>query len=432
MRTPSWRRQECADFTVPARQAISLARRLQDPMRELLKTDVKHLGLGREHGIIGKANQRRLVNDTVEFCVSQTGCDVNQAPLHLLRHVPGLDFEIASKMIARRSERPFRSREELRAEGLLEGVRWTNAAGFLRVSDQPEDALERAAIHPEQYELARSILAEAGGIDALGSIDRLRKVDSKKFDVSDDAWREMMRELSRPGRDPRPGLFPAELLAPDTDPATIEKGRVLEGIVSNVTSFGVFVDLGIPRDGMVHISEISGRYVRDAREMLSIGQVVRARVIDGSGQRVELTLKGVDPRRAPGAAPARARSGQRGGQRAEGDGGGRGGRGGRGDRDGRGERGGKRGAGSWPEYQPVVRAARSRRDGLVTGSSEGRGGGGRGGGAGRGRKPGGPGARRGARDEGYDRDAVKKASDSKAAYNPFATFFKEREDDEKE
>ena len=410
-------RQELPDLGVPSRQAVSLGRRLQDPLAELLKVDVRHLGLGREQSVISKANLRRLVHDTVESCVAYVGCDLNRAPMSLLRHMPGLSFDLAKKLIGRRLERPFASLEELRTENLLDDDAWTNAVGFLRVGNSPEP-LDSTALHPEQYDLVRRMILEAGQSveEALGRRDAIRGLKAKDFEVEEYTWRDIQREISHPGRDPRSRLFFPKLLAPDTDVKLLEKDSIVEGIVSNVTSFGAFIDLGVARDGMIHISEISSRYVRDARALLSIGQIVRARVLSGSGPRVELSLKNVpDHRRS---APGERQGGARGGSRGAGSG----------SRPPRGKE-----SSAWPEYVPVQRAANTRRDGLVTGAPKGRGGGGQRGGGGGGQRGGGGGRggqrdnRRGERDEHYDPAAVREASKDKVSFSPFASFFKEKE-----
>ncbi|MAB80888.1 MAG: hypothetical protein CMJ89_16200 [Planctomycetes bacterium] len=410
-------RNELAGYSVPAREAISLGRRCQDPMNELLKVEPRHLGLGREQSVISKANLRRVLADTIESCVSHVGCDLNTAPLNLLRHVPGLNFELARKLVERRKERPFMSREELRTEGLLEDSAWTNSIGFLRVTESSEP-LDRTAMHPEQYDLARRIVLQTGGSveETLGRREAAKGLKRVDFDVDEATWRDLVREISFPGRDPRQRLFLPTLLPFDTDPKSLEKGQVVEGIISNVASFGAFVDLGITRDGMIHISEISERYVRDARALLSVGQIVRARVLDAEGPRVELSLKKVPD--------ARGSRGRGGAHRRHEKGRPRGGS------------SGERSGSPWPEYKPAARAARSRRDGLAgaatTNERGGRGGGRGGGGVGRGR--GGPGGRRrGQADEHYDADAIRKVNDpSESAYNPFATFFRKDPDEQED
>jgi uncharacterized protein len=423
-------RSELPDFSVPGRQAISLARRYQDPLQELLKIEPRHLGLGREQSVATKASLRRVVHDTIESCVAHVACELNRAPLTFLRHVPGLSFELARKLVERRAERPFGSREELRTERLLDDVAWVNAIGFLRVEESSEP-LDRTTLHPEQYDLARRIVLQGGGSveETLGQRDATRGLRRADFELDELTWRDLVREIAHPGRDPRPRQLYPRMLSPDFDLKTLQKEQVVEGVVSNVASFGAFVDLGPPRDALIHISEISSHYVRDARALLAVGQVVRARVVAAGGPRVELSLKNVpDSRRQGGPVrPHAQRDARPAGEPGE-----------RSERPGRGRRPRReRGEESWPEYQPVLRAARSRRDGLVTGQGDerrrGRGGrdGGRssgrpGGGAaasGAGRRPGGGAGR----DEHYDPEAVRRASNPAGSYNPFASFFKERE-----
>jgi uncharacterized protein len=408
-------RQELPEHSVPAREAISLARRFQDPLQEFLKVDPRHLGLGREQAVVGKANLRRLVQETIESCVALVGCELDRAPVSFLRHVPGLNFDLARKLAERCRERPLESREALRTEGLLDDLAWRNAVGFLRLRGSSEP-LDRTALHPEQYDLARRIIMQAGGSveETLGRRDATRGLKRADFDVDEITWRDLVREIGHPGRDPRLRQFPPRFQAPTTEAASLAKDQVVEGVISNVTSFGAFVDIGLEKDAMIHIREFSSHYVRDARALVSVGQVVRTRVVDAAGPRIELSLKNVPSFRRGGGDRAR-----QGGPRHE--------------RSGRGPRRSGGGSEVWPEYQPVLRAARTRRDGLVTGKSgddrRGRGGGGRGGGRGPGRGSGRPGG--GRRPEGreeYDADAVRRAASGGKGYNPFMTFFKGRDD----
>ena len=398
-------RSELGEYSVPQRMAISLGRRLQDPLAEVLKVDPRHLGLGSEQGLVSKANLRRMFDETVDSCVAHVGCDVNRAPLTFLQHIPGLNLEQAKKLVERREVTPFASREDLRT--VLDAAAWTTAASFLRVPGSTEP-LDATSLHPEQYDLVRRVLESTGGNveDSLGkpgATKGLRRVD---FDIDEMVWRDMVRELWHPGRDPRHRLFEPRLLDPETDPVTLTKDRVLDGVVSNVASFGAFVDLGLEKDAMVHVSEISKRYVRDARELVSVGQTIRARLKDAGGHRIALSLKDVpDPERP-------ARGGERRGNER------------------RGPRSGPRERERKP--QVPVRAAQSRRDGMAgTGRPDRdgrRGGGGRGGG-GRGGPGRGPG-RGGKRGEGDDfRPSDLKSVAQKAAYNPFASFFQEKDGD---
>lgn len=393
-------RRELEEASVPARMAISLARRLQDPISELLKVDPRHLGLGSEQGLVSKANVRRTFRETVESCTAHVGCDVNRASLQFLSHLPGLGREAAGRIVARRVERPIGSRAELRDEGILDEAQWTSAIAFLRVYGSPE-ALDRTNLHPEQYPLARRILESvAGSVDeGLGRPPLLKGLKRQDFEVEEETWRDLSRELAWPGRDPRLRIFRPGFLRYDTSPASVEKGSVVEGIVSNVASFGAFVDVGLPQDAMVHISEISDRYVRDARELLSVGQLVRARVVETGGQRMTLSLKNV-PREVREPVARRPEARQRGERRG-------------GDR--RGEGSAERG----PKVNPNLRAAQTRRDGLGGTPSGGR------------RGFGGPGGRgRRERSEPEERVNLKEVNRqaSQAAHNPFAAFFRSSEE----
>lgn len=401
-------RRELPEQSVPQRMAISLARRLQDPLAELLKVDPRHLGLGTEQGLVSKANVRRVFEDTIESCVAHAGCDLGRAPAVVLAHLPGMDKAAAERVVARRAERPIQSRDELREEGLLSEAQWTSAAAFLRVYGSPEP-LDRTNLHPELYPIARRMLESAGGSvgESLGRPGATRGLRREEFDVDEDTWRDLLRELTYPGRDPRPRLHPIELLSPDADPARLMRDRVVEGLVSNVTSFGAFVDVGLPQDAMIHISEVSERYVRDARELLSVGQIVRARILDASGPRLTLSLKNVpreprEPRRpARGAGAPSGSAGGRGRERRE-------------QREQR-----------EPRSNPNLRAAQTRRDGLA-----GAGGGGRGGGGfrGRGGPGGGPGGgRREALGAGERVDLARINREAAVRHNPFASFFKREE-----
>jgi transcriptional accessory protein Tex/SPT6 len=424
-------RHELEGRSVPARMAISLGRRLQDPLAEVLKIDPRHLGLGSEQGLVSKANARRVFVETIESCSAHVGCDVNRAGVSFLQHLPGIDRDTAKKIVARRAEKPFQNREELRADGLLTEAQWTSAVAFMRIHGASEP-LDATSLHPEQYMLVRRMLDSIGlGIDqALGRPGVTKGLRRGDFEIDEPTWRDLTREISFPGRDPRLRLHAPALLEPGTDPVRLVKDRVVEGVISNVASFGTFVDIGLPQDAMIHISEISDRYVRDARELLSVGQVVRARILDASGPRVSLSLKNV-PWVARESARDRGRENddaqQRGPRGERNDRRGPRGRGGNDDR-GRGRDRGPREA-RQPEPQPFVRAAQTRRDGLG-GRSGGGGRGGRGGG-----RPGGRGGDRDGgrgrgdrRDEGGERVRLDDLEPSrKPAFSPFASFFKAKQ-----
>jgi uncharacterized protein len=405
-------RSELPERAVPARMAISLARRLQDPLCEVLKIDPRHLGLGSEQGLVSKANAKRVLTETIESATAHVGCDVNRAPLSFLMHLPGLEREAAKKIVARRKERPFTNREELRQDGLLSEAQWTSVIAFLRIHGGSEP-LDATNLHPEQYPLVRRMLDSIGStaeqvLGRPGGTKGLRRAD---FGVDEGTWRDLMRELGFPGRDPRSLQHPVRLLDPDTDPLRLTKDRVVEGIVTSVSSFGCFVDVGLAQDAMVHISETSERYVRDAREIISVGETVRAKILEAGGQRLALSFKHLPPPERAERPPRPTRGEGAGRPEGAGERGGRPERGGRGRGDGRG-----RGRREEPAVNPNLRAAQTRRDGLVVRSSKG---------ADRGR--GGPGGRdrddkRGERDEHVRLDSVD--TGGQKAFKPFASFFK--------
>lgn len=297
-------RKELPKSPVHRRMAISAARRLQDPLRELLKVDPRHMGLGPQQGLVSKANVKRVFHDVIESCVAYVGCDLNIAPAQQLAYLPGIDKAAAEKIVARRLERPFERLEELREESLLDESAWTSAAAFLRIKRAIEP-LDRTNLHPEQYPIARRLIEAAGSTpeEAVGKSSALRGLKRADFKVDGDTWRDLQRELSYPGRDPRPTLRRPELLDIATDPSRLTTGRVVEGIITSVTSFAAFVDVGLEHDAILHASQISDHYVRDAREVLAIGQVVRAKFTESKDKRLTISMKNV-PKKESGK-PAR-------------------------------------------------------------------------------------------------------------------------------
>ncbi len=408
-------RSELPDLSVQARTALSLARRLQDPMAELLKLDPRHWGLGFEQSMLTKAAGRRVLNETLESCVTAIGVDFRFASAADLARLPGIDAATAPKLIAVRDQGAIESRAQLATIGLLDEASYRECAAFVRFSNSPEP-LDRSALHPEQYDLARQIVEATGRPfdEVYGRPGAGRGLDRKAFDLDEFTWRDLLRELTFPGRDLRSRLHPPKLLAPGTDLESLDKDAVLEGIVTGVTNFGAFVDLGLEKEASLHVSAISDRFLRDAREQLHVGQVVRVKLSEAKGPRLAVTARGVPARE-------RFKSGER-----RGGGGGRGPRGGRGDRGDRGE---------WTKPQKNARVASHRRDGMPGRSDDGRGGGGgrRGGGggggfSGGGGRRGGPGGGRRERFDGGGGGKVPKSEVPTSGYNnPLKNFFTKEE-----
>ncbi len=387
-------RAELAESTVGSRLAISMGRRLQDPMAEFLKVDPKQLSLGAEQRLVSKANLRRTLQDAVESAVAFVGCDFDTAPRSIIEHLPGLDEESAKRLADRRDAGDIESREAIRAEGVLDEAQWTSVAAFLRMRRSSEP-LDRTSLHPEQYQLARQLLESSGGSvsESLGRPGATKGLRRQSFDVDEFTWRDLMRELSFPGRDPRGRNHVPDYISETTDPIRLQPGRVITGVVTNVASFGAFVDVGKKQDAMIHISQLASRYIRDARELLSIGATIRAKIVDGNSSRLALSLKDVPNEERPERGARR-----RGGATRRRGGGGRGARG---------------------SDQPTGPAGRIwRRDGAAGAATSSR----------RGTRRGGP--RRGGRDEGRfergERVDLRKinAQTDKLSSNPFAQFFK--------
>ena len=306
-------RKELSGRSVPERTAISLARRAQDPLAELLKLDPWQLSLGPEQSLVSKANLRRALSEMVESTAALVGCRLNSAAESVLTALPGLDAAAVERIMTRRAEKPFKSREELRTEDVLTEAQWASAIAFLRVPES-EDPLDCTSLHPEQYPLVRRMLESVGTTveESLGRPGVSKGLKRSTFEVDEGTWRDLIRELSFPGRDARMRNRLPELLDPETDMIRLASGRVVEGVITSVAGFGAFVDVGLEREAMLHVSQLGRRYVRDAREDLSVGQTVRAVIKESSDKRLTLSMNDVPPpERAPrsGGGGGRGRSG---------------------------------------------------------------------------------------------------------------------------
>ncbi len=291
-------RAEFPDHDVTVRGAVSIGRRLLDPLAELVKIDPKSIGVGQyQHDVDQKALKRSL-DDTVMSCVNAVGVDVNTASPQLLSYVSGLGPQLATAVVAHRdSEGAFRNRKQLLKVARLGPKAFEQAAGFLRIrgGEQPLDA---SAVHPESYPVVERIAADLGRpVAALVGDERaLAGVDLKKYataEVGLPTLRDIAAELARPGRDPRE-QFEAFSFAPGIEkPADLVPGQTVPGIVTNVTNFGAFIDIGVHQDGLAHISQLADRFVRDPNEVVKVGQKVQARVtaVDLERGRISLSLR---------------------------------------------------------------------------------------------------------------------------------------------
>ena len=314
-------RQEFPELDVTIRGAVSIARRLQDPLAELVKIDPKSIGVGQYQHDVEQKRLRRSLEEAVESCVNRVGVDVNTASAELLQYVSGLNIRQAQNLVAyRNAYGRLLSRQQLfQIEGLGEKT-FQQAAGFLRIKDS-EQILDNTAVHPETYavvermaaSLAVPVAALAANAELINSLDLQQFVDAQ---VGVLTLQDIREELLKPGRDPRAQFVMPQFRDDVTALEHLHTGMVLEGMVSNVTNFGAFVDIGVHQDGLVHISELSQRYVRDPRDVVQVGQIVKVRVlsVDVTLQRISLSMKGIRPSagqpEAPqkeAAAPARRR-----------------------------------------------------------------------------------------------------------------------------
>ncbi len=290
--------RELPDLDVSLRGAVSIARRLQDPLAELVKIDPKSIGVGQYQHDVNQSELARTLDAVVEDCVNGVGVDLNTASAQLLSRVSGLSPSVAAAIVRwRDAQGAFRRREQLLDVTGLGPKTYEQAAGFLRIrgGDNP---LDMSGVHPETYPLVEKIMGAAGRPiqDLIGAQDVLRGLLPERF--TDDRFgvitvRDVLQELEKPGRDPRPDFKVARFNDGVTDLKDLHEGMTLEGTVSNVAQFGAFVDLGVHQDGLVHVSQLAHRFVQDAREVVKTGDVVKVRVleVDIARKRISLTMK---------------------------------------------------------------------------------------------------------------------------------------------
>lgn len=300
---------EFPDLDVTLRGAVSIARRLQDPLAELVKIEPRSIGVGQYQHDINATQLSRGLDAVVEDCVNAVGVDVNTASPSLLRYVSGLSASISQNVVEFRNQNgAFRSREELKKVPRLGDKTYEQAAGFLRImnGDNPLDA---SAVHPEAYPVVMNI-SSATGHDVgslVGNLSVLQALNAA--DYTDDQFglptvTDILRELEKPGRDPRPEFKTAQFKDGIDKIEDLTPGMMLEGVVTNVANFGAFVDIGVHQDGLVHISHLSDRFVKDPRDVVKTGDVVKVRVleVDVPRKRIGLSMKKeVDPSERPAA-----------------------------------------------------------------------------------------------------------------------------------
>jgi len=298
-------RREFPDLDLTVRGAVSIGRRLMDPLAELVKLDPKSIGVGQYQHDVDQADLRKSLDDVVMSCVNAVGVDVNTASQELLAFVSGLGPALAKNVVEHRTENgPFPSRDALRKVKRLGPKAYEQAAGFLRV--RGGEPLDSSAVHPERYALVKRMAKDAKcavpELLADASVRaRVRLADYVAEDVGLPTLSDIMAELEKPGRDPRAGFSAFAFAEGVNRIEDLSPGMELPGIVTNVTKFGAFVDIGVHRDGMVHVSQLADRFVSDPAEVVSVGREVLVRVteIDMQRGRIALSMRGLSGQRTP-------------------------------------------------------------------------------------------------------------------------------------
>jgi protein Tex len=370
--------QELPGMDVSLRGAVSIARRLQDPLAELVKIDPKSIGVGQYQHDLPESSLSRSLDAVVEDCVNAVGVDVNTASAPLLTRVSGITSGLAENIVGHRDEHgPFRARSALKQVPRLGAKAFEQCAGFLRITDG-DDPLDSSSVHPEAYPVVRRIL-QATGSELTGLIGNTRTLQAlEPADFADETFgvptvTDILAELDKPGRDPRPAFKTATFAEGVEKIGDLRPGMRLEGVVTNVAAFGAFIDVGVHQDGLAHVSALSRNFVKDPREVVKPGDIVTVKVldVDVARQRISLTLRLDDDPSKQGQRPSGKREGQ--GREGQGREGGRGreGRGREGqDRDqgkgkGQGQGQGQRGRGRSEPKPEGAMADALRRAGLL-------------------------------------------------------------------
>ena len=293
-------RQEFPDLDLTVRGAISIARRLQDPLAELVKIDPKSIGVGQYQHDVDQNYLQRSLQMVIESCVNRVGVDLNTASWALLRYVAGINERTAQKIVEFRNEKGrFKSRVQLTAVPGIGPKTFEQAAGFLRIrgGDSP---LDITAVHPESYPVVEQIAAKlAVPIEQLiQHPESLEKVDKSTLSVGVFTLNDILEELRKPGRDPRDKFVAPSFKEDVREISDLQPGMILEGVITNVTKFGAFVDIGVHQDGLIHISELSDRYIKEPSEVVKVGQIVKAQVLsaDAKMKRIALSIKALTAR----------------------------------------------------------------------------------------------------------------------------------------
>jgi uncharacterized protein len=296
-------RQEFPDLDLTVRGAISIARRLQDPLSELVKVDPKSIGVGQYQHDVDQRQLAESLESVVESCVNRVGVDLNTASWTLLRHVAGITDRTALNIVSHRNQHGgFRARAQVLEVPGIGPKTFEQAAGFLRIRNG-ENPLDMTAVHPESYpvveQIAQSLSTSVDEI--IRQPQMLEKVDRSRLKAGAFTLDDILAELRKPGRDPRDKFVAPSFHEDVRTIDDVQAGMVLEGVVTNVTKFGAFVDIGVHQDGLVHISELSNRFIKEPSEAVKTGQIVKVKVlsVDTKAKRIGLSIKALSAQPAP-------------------------------------------------------------------------------------------------------------------------------------
>ncbi len=304
-------REEFPELDLTVRGAVSIARRLQDPLAELVKLDPKSIGVGQYQHDVDQNLLKKRLEETVESCVNYVGVDLNTASKELLSYVAGIKPSVAAKIVEYRTQHgPFRDRQQLKQVPKFGPKTFEQASGFLRIRGGV-NPLDNSAVHPESYPIVERMAHDLGvPLDQITRVpERVKQLDLSRYvteTVGEPTLRDILTELQKPGRDPREEFRYARFSDEVRELKDLKPGMWLEGVVTNVTNFGAFVDIGVHQDGLVHISQLSDKYVDDPTRVVKVGQIVRVRVLEvkealkriSLSMRVESKLRPPEPKRA--------------------------------------------------------------------------------------------------------------------------------------
>jgi protein Tex len=294
-------REEFPEYDVTVRGSVSIGRRLMDPLAELVKIEPKSIGVGQYQHDVDQGKLKKSLDEVVESCVNAVGVDLNTASMHLLNYISGLGPQMAKNIVDYRAENgAFTSRDELKKVPRMGPKAFEQAAGFLRIRNA-KNPLDNSAVHPESYKIVKKMATDQGvSLHEIMENDSLQmKIDINRYvggSVGIPTLKDILNELAKPGRDPRKKAKVFEFAEGIYKMDDLVEGMELPGIITNITNFGAFVDVGVKQDGLVHISQLANRFISDPNEVVQLNQHVKVKVmeVDVARKRIQLSMKEVE------------------------------------------------------------------------------------------------------------------------------------------